>query len=363
MNARIDAFLQLAVEQGGSDLHLVSGLQPRIRVNGFLQTVHFRQLSREDIELLLGEIMTPQQRQEFAEHSATDLAYDGGTLGRFRCNAYRHVRGLGVVLRAIPTRVPVLAELGLPDSVRMAASQPKGLVLVTGPTGTGKTTTLAAMVDLINSTRRGHIVTIEDPIEYVHAYKKCVVTQREVGVHSPSFAEALRDALRQDPDVILVGEMRDVETIALALTAAETGVQVLGTLHTSGAARTIDRIINVFPARRQDQIRVMLADSLRMIVSQRLARTRDGGQRIAVVEILINTHAVASMIRSGNSHKLESAIQTGQSAGMQSLDTALRTLVRDHTISAEEAHACAINKVQFEHLLAAERGTETGARL
>lgn len=363
MSARIDAFLQLAVEQGGSDLHLISGLQPRIRVNGLLQMVHFRQLSREDIELLLGEIMTSQQRQEFSLHSAIDLAYDGGTLGRFRCNVYRHSRGLGVVLRAIPTRVPTLAELGLPDSVRLAVSQPKGLVLVTGPTGTGKTTTLAAMVDLINASRRGHIVTIEDPIEYVHAFKKCVVTQREVGVHSPSFAEALRDALREDPDVILVGEMRDAETIALALSAAETGVQVLATLHTSGAARTIDRIINVFPPRRQDQIRVMLADSLRMIVSQRLARTRDGGQRIAVVEILINTHAVAAMIRSSSSHKLESAIQTGQAAGMQSLDATLRTLVRDGMISAEEAHACAIDKIQFEHLLAVERGTATEARL
>jgi twitching motility protein PilT len=362
MSARIDAFLQLALEQSGSDLHLVSGLAPRIRVHGALQVVHFRELSLEDLELMLGEIMSPEQNQRLATHSAIDFAY-AGELGRFRCNAYRHARGVGAVLRAIPSEVPALDGLGLPDSIKLAVSQPKGLVLVTGPTGSGKSTTLAAMVDHINAARFGHIVTIEDPIEYVHSYKKCVVTQREVGVHSPSFAEALRDALREDPDVVLVGEMRDAETIGLALTAAETGIQVLATLHTSGAARTIDRIINVFPSRRQEQVRVMLADSLRMIVSQQLVRAADGSGRIAVAEILINTHAVASMIRTGNSHKLESAIQTGGSAGMQSLDATLRTLVRAGTITTEEAHAHALEKGQFEHALPGERGTARGGRL
>jgi twitching motility protein PilT len=356
VSARVDTFLKLAVEQGGSDLHLVCGLQPRIRVNGALQPVRFRELTREDLQLILGEIMTPEQGQELAARASIDLAYDAGELGRFRCNVYRHVGGLGAVLRAIPTRIPELAELGLPDSIRMAVAQPKGLVLVTGPTGSGKTTTLAAMVDQINATRRGHIITIEDPIEYVHGFKKSVVTQRQVGIHAPGFAEALRDALREDPDIILVGEMRDAETIALALTAAETGVQVLATLHTGGAARTIDRIVNAFPSQRQDQVRVMLADSLRMIVSQRLARARDGGRRIAVAEVLINTHAVAAMIRAGSSHKLESAIQTGLSVGMQSLDASLRALVRDGMIDAEEAYSCAIVKGQFESLLAARRG-------
>jgi twitching motility protein PilT len=359
MSPRIDAFLKLAVEQQGSDLHLISGLPPRIRVHGLLQSVHFRELSSGDVELMLSEILTPQQHERLLASAAVDFAIDAGELGRFRCNVYRHSRGLGGVLRAVPGHVPSLDELGLPASIKLAVTQPKGLILVTGPTGSGKSTTMAAMVDQINSTRRGHIVTIEDPIEYVHAFKKCVMTQREVGVHAPSFAEALRDALREDPDVVLVGEMRDPETIALALTAAETGIQVLATLHTSGASRTIDRIVNAFPARRHDQVRVMLADSLRMIVSQQLVRTADGEGRIAVAEVVINTHAVASMIRTGNSHKLDSAIQTGVSAGMQSLDGALRDLVREGTITGEEAHARAFDKGQFEPLVAAERG---GAR-
>jgi twitching motility protein PilT len=359
MSARIEAFLQLAVEQRASDLHLVSGLPPRLRVHGRLQPIAFRDLSCADVDLMLGEIMTEEQHQRLLESAAIDFAFDAGELGRFRCNVYRHNRGLGGALRAVPSRIPSLDGLGLPASIKLAVSQPKGLILVTGPTGAGKSTTLAAMVDQINSTRRGHIVTIEDPIEYVHGFKKCVMTQREIGVHAPSFAEALRDALREDPDVVLVGEMRDPETIALALTAAETGIQVLATLHTSGAARTIDRIVNAFPARRHDQVRVMLADSLRMIVSQQLARTADGDGRIAVAEVVINTYAVASMIRTGNSHKLDSAIQTGVAAGMQSLDAALRELVRDGTITGEEAYVRALDKVQFEHLAAGERG---GAR-
>jgi twitching motility protein PilT len=360
MSVRLETFLRVAMEQQCSDLHLIAGVPPRIRLLGALRPLPFPALSAEDMEGLLGEVFDAEQSRKFAERSAIDFALTAGEFGRFRCNAYRHARGLGIVLRAISQKVPALEGLGLPESVKFAVTQPKGLILVTGPTGSGKTTTLAAMVDQINASRAGHIVTIEDPIEYVHGFRRCVVTQREVGVHCPSFADALRDALREDPDVVLVGEMRDAETIAMALTAAETGIQVLATLHTSGASRTIDRIVNVFPVRRQDQVRVMLADSLRMIVSQQLVRLADGQGRIAVAEVLINTHAVASMIRAGNSHKLESAIQTGTAAGMQSLDATLRNLVRDRRISGVEAYARAIDKSQFAHFAAAD-GNAAGA--
>ncbi len=352
MSARIDSFLQLAVEQQGSDLHLVSGQAPRIRIHGQLQEVRFRSLSTEDLDDILREVLSPRQLAELSEKHAVDFAYDAPGVGRFRCNFSHHAGGTAAVLRTIPTQVPTLDDLGLPASLKLAVSQPKGLLLVTGPTGSGKSTTLAAMVDHINATRRGHIITIEDPIEFVHDYKQCVITQREVGTHATSFADALRGALREDPDVILVGELRDAETIALAVTAAETGIQILGTLHTSGAARAIDRILNVFPPRRQEQVRAMLADSLRLIVSQVLLRTGDGSGRIAAAEVLVNTHAVASMIRSGNTHKLESVLQTGSGSGMQSLDAALRRLVENAEISGEEAHLHAFDKSLFERFVA-----------
>jgi twitching motility protein PilT len=233
--------------------------------------------------------------------------------------------------------------------IAQQTQQPKGLILVTGPTGSGKSTTLASMVDLLNSTRRGHIITIEDPIEFVHPVKKGVVTQREVGLHSPNFAEALRNAMREDPDVILVGELRDLDSIALALTAAETGIQVLATLHTASASRTIDRVVNVFPGRRQDQIRAMLAESLRMVVSQRLVRAAEGNRRLVAAEILINTHAAASMIRTGNSHKLESVIQSGGNVGMQGFDAVLKDMVRRKLIDPDEAHANALDRAAFEN--------------
>jgi twitching motility protein PilT len=228
--------------------------------------------------------------------------------------------------------------------VRLQVLQPKGLTLVTGPTGAGKSTTLAAMIDVLNQTRKGHIVTIEDPIEFVHGFKSSVVHQREIGLHAPSFSEALKNALREDPDVILIGELRDLETIALALTAAETGIQVFGTLHTSGAWRTVDRIVNVFPARRQDQIRAMLAESLRLIVSQRLLRTADGKGRVAAAEVLVNTYASAAMIRSGNAHKLDSVIQAGSGAGMQTMEAALKDLTRRQIVTAEEADTSSIDR-------------------
>ena len=352
MSVRIHAFLELAIQQGGSDLHLVSGLPPSIRIAGILHRVRFRELSVDDMQQLLAEFMSPTQIGELNEKLAVDFAYESAGLGRFRVNAFHHTRGLAAALRVVPSQVPSLDELGLPPSIKLQTLQPKGLILVTGPTGSGKSTTLAAMVDLLNRSRKGHIITIEDPIEFVHTFKSCVVSQREIGTHSPSFSEALRNAVREDPDVVLVGELRDLESISLALTAAETGIQVLASLHTSGASRTIDRIVNVFPARRQDQIRSMLAESLRMIVSQRLVRTVQDNKRLAVAEILINTHAAASMIRAGNSHKLDSVIQAGAQAGMQSLDAVLNDLVRRKVITGEEAYANAIERNQFDPYVA-----------
>ena len=345
--SRIDAFLELAVKQGGSDLHLVSGQAPRIRLNGVLHRVRFRELSVEDLTRVLDEIMEPRLREQFREHGSVDFAYQVPGLGRFRANVYRHARGIAAALRIVPEKVRRLDDLGLPPSVKAAVSQPKGLTLVTGPTGSGKSTTLAAMVDHINETRRGHIITIEDPIEFVHQAKKCSVTQREIGTHSPTFAEALRNAVRADPDVIMVGEVRDMETVSLALTAAETGVQVMTTLHTNGAARSVDRIVNVFPARRQDQVRTMLAESLRLIVSQQLLRTADGSARVLAAEVLVNTPAASSVIRSGQSHKLESVIQAGKRMGMQSLDGRLRELLREEVITEEEASEHAVDRSKF----------------
>jgi len=350
--SRINTFLELAVKQGGSDLHMVSGQPPRIRINGVLHKVRFRDLSTEDMERVLEEFTSEVQRERLARHLSVDFAYQVEGLGRFRVNAYRHQHGLGAALRVIPSQVPALDDLGVPGVLKVVCSQPKGLTLVTGPTGCGKSTTLAAMVNEINATRKGHVITVEDPIEFVHGYRNSLVTQREIGVHAPNFSEALRHAIREDPDVILVGELRDLETISLALTAAETGIQVLGSLHTSGATRSIDRVINVFPARRQEQIRSMLADSLRMVISQQLVSKADGSGRVAVAEVLINNSAAAAMIRAGNGHKLASVIQAGRGVGMQSLDGELRELVRKGIIAGEEAYDHAIDPSQFERSLA-----------
>jgi twitching motility protein PilT len=348
---RIDAFLELAVHQGGSDLHLVSGLPPRLRISGELEPVRFRELSVADVNDFLTEFMTDEQRRTLAERSAVDIAYESETAGRFRVNVYHHLGGLGAAFRVVPKEPLELESLGLPTAIPQALSVGKGLVLVTGPTGSGKSTTLASMVDWVNRQRRGHIITIEDPIEFVHEYKQCVVTQREIGAHAPTFAEALRSAVREDPDLILVGEMRDLETISLALTAAETGIMVLGTLHTSGAVRSVDRIVNVFPPRRQAQVRTMLADGLRLVVSQQLVRKLDHTGRVAVAEIMVNTHAVASMIRAGNTHKIHSAIQAGGRVGMQALDSVLQDLVRREVISGEEAYEVALDRALFERFV------------
>ena len=349
--SRIDSFLELAVKQGGSDLHLVSGQPPRIRISGVLHRVRFRDLSVEDLESILDEFMDGAHRERLQRDLHVDFAYTVADLGRFRVNVYRHQHGLGAALRVIPQAVPNLDQLGMPPTIKLHVSHPKGLILVTGPTGSGKSTTLAAMVDHINASRHGHSITLEDPIEFLHPYKKCVVTQREIHVHAASLAEALRDAVREDPDVILVGEMRDPEAISLALSAAETGIQILGSLHTSSAARTIDRIVNVFPARRHEQVRGMLADSLSMIVSQKLLRTTDGARRVAAAEVLVNNHAVKAIMRGGNSHKLESVLQAGARFGMQSLGAVLRDLVSKGVVTAEEAYENATDKSSFENLV------------
>ena len=345
---RIDAFLELAVNQGGSDLHLVSGQAPRIRIHGNLQPVRFRELSEQDVRDFLDEFMTPEQREQLRERCAVDFAYQCESAGRFRVNVYLHAGGLAAAMRRISSDVPPLETLGLPAAVSQVLAVGKGLVLVTGPTGSGKSTTLAGMIDHLNRTRRGHILTIEDPIEYVHEYKQSVITQREVGRDAPSFAEALRASVREDRDVILVGEMRDLETMSLALTAAETGIFVLGTLHTNGAVRSVDRIINVFPPRRQDQIRTMLSDSLRLVVAQQLVRKTDQTGRLVAAEVLVNTTAVSSMIRQGNTHKLTSAIQAGGRVGMQALDAQLEDMVRREVITGEEAYEHCVERSRFE---------------
>ncbi len=348
--SRIDTFLELVVNQKGSDLHLASGNPPRIRLYGTLYPVKYRDLSTEETTDLLTAIMPPHIRTPFesGECDSVDFAYEAPGLARFRVNAYRHLYGVGAVLRVIPTQIRTLQELALPTVLQQLCREKKGLLLVTGPTGSGKSTTLAAMVDFINQDRKGHIITIEDPVEFVHPNKNCLVSQRQVGEHTPTFAAALHSALREDPDAILVGELRDHETIGLAVTAAETGILVLGTLHTNGAAATVDRIINVFPASIQPRIRAMLSSSLRGIISQQLVQQTDGKGRLAALEILINTPAVANMIREGKTDKIINVIQGGALMGMQSLDHALRRFVDAKLITGDEAYNKAVNKKDFE---------------
>jgi twitching motility protein PilT len=349
---RIDSFLQLLVGQGGSDLHMVSGDVPRVRLNGVLERVRFRELSESDIESMFEEILNDEQRTQLARGSSLDFAYQSEVAGRFRVNTYRHARGVAAALRFIPSEIPTLDGLGLPTAIRNTVDIANGLTLVTGPTGSGKSTTLAAIIDHLNTTRGGHIITIEDPIEFVHECKRSLLTQRELGAHTSSFSEALRTAVREDPDVILVGEMRDPETVALALTAAETGTQVLGTLHTNGAVRSVERIVNMFPPKRHGQIRTVLAETLRLVVSQQLVRKADGSGRIAGIEVMINSHAIGAMIRSGNSHKIANVIQAGGRVGMQGLDATLSQLVKDGVINGEEAYEHAVDRAAFEHFLA-----------
>jgi len=345
---RIDAFLQLVVDQGGSDLHLVSGNPPRMRLFGDIYPIKYRNLSETEVLDLLLQVISDRKRREFEEHGGVDFSYEITGLSRFRVNLFRHVGGVGAVFRTIPEKIIPIDDLRLPPVIKTLSRSKKGLILVTGPTGSGKSTTLASMVDYINQDRKGHIITVEDPIEYMHKRKQCLISQREVGTHTDGFAEALRSALREDPDVILVGEMRDLETISLAVTAAEMGILILGTLHTNSAAATIERIINVFPPGDEPYIRTMLSTSLCGVVAQRLVRTLDNRGRLAAIEVLVNNAAVANIIREGKPDQLENVIQSGAMQGMQTMDNALRKLLDEKLISGVEAYKHAQVKSQFE---------------
>ena len=347
--SRLDELLDFMVMQNGSDLHLLAGDPPRMRQSGELVTLDDKRLGVEETQSALYEIMAPRIRESFERHDNADFAYVKEGVARFRVNVFRHLGGMGSVLRVIPSTAQSLEELDLPSILGNVCMQKQGLILVTGKTGSGKSTTLAAMVDAVNRKVKGHIITIEDPIEFVHERKKCLISQREVGEHTPSFADALHSALREDPDIILVGEMRDLETMGLAVTAAETGILVMGTLHTNSAAASVDRIINTFPVDKQPHIRTMLSTSLRGIVSQQLIRRADGQGRVAAVEILVNTPAVANVIREGRIDQIENIMQGGALVGMQSMDNALRKLLDMNLISGVDAYEAASVKAEFQH--------------
>jgi twitching motility protein PilT len=339
--------LAFTVKNKASDLHLSAGLPPMIRVHGDIRRINVPPLDHNQVNAMIYDIMTDAQRKAYEEFLECDFSFEVSGLSRFRVNAFNQHRGAAAVFRAIPSRVLTLADLNCPRIFADLAMKPRGLVLVTGPTGSGKSTTLAAMVDHRNENDAGHILTVEDPIEFVHEPKKSLVNQREVGPMTHSFAAALRSALREDPDVILVGEMRDLETIRLAMTAAETGHLVFGTLHTSSAAKTIDRIVDVFPAEEKDMVRAMLSESLVAVISQTLLKTADGKGRVAAHEIMIGTPAIRNLIRENKVAQMYSAIQTGQQYGMQTLDQALIDLVRRNVITAQEARTQAKNPEQF----------------
>ena len=335
--ARIDTFLKLVVVQDGSDLHLISGCPPRIRIHGELEVVKYRELSEDETADLLLDIMPDEAREAFDQDGQCDFAYEVEGLARFRVNVFRHAHGVGGVLRVIPHDIRTLADLGLPPVLKSFCRLRAGFVLVTGPTGSGKSTTLGAMVDDINRNRGAHIITIENPVELVHPPRKSLVSQREVGVHCPSFTAGLRSALREDPDVVVLGEMRDLETIRGAVSAAEMGALVFSTLHTVGAVATVERIVNVFPSEEQSFIRSMLSTSLSGVISQRLVRRGDGKGRVGVLEILVNTVGASNLIREGRVDQLTSVIQAGALQGMQTFDNALRKLVDAQMITQEVA--------------------------
>ncbi len=342
----ITELLAFSVKNKASDLHLSAGLPPMIRVDGDVRRINVPPLEHKTVHALVYDIMNDKQRKDFEEFLETDFSFELPDIARFRVNAFNHNRGAGAVFRTIPSKILTLEELGCPSVFRDISDQPRGIVLVTGPTGSGKSTTLAAMIDYKNDTEHGHILTIEDPIEFVHESKKCLVNQREVHRDTLGFGEALRSALREDPDIILVGEMRDLETIRLALTAAETGHLVFGTLHTSSAAKTIDRIIDVFPAAEKGMVRSMLSESLRAVIAQTLLK-KIGGGRVAAHEIMIGTPAIRNLIREDKVAQMYSAIQTGQQFGMQTLDQCLHDLLQRGIISKQDAKMRAANKDDF----------------
>jgi twitching motility protein PilT len=343
----VSDLLAFSVKNKASDLHLSAGLPPMIRVHGDVRKINMPAMDHSQVHDMMYDIMNDGQRKHYEETLECDFSFEIPNLARFRVNAFNQHRGAGAVFRTIPTKVLTLEQLAAPPIFKDIAQNPRGIVLVTGPTGSGKSTTLAAMVDFVNETEYGHVLTVEDPIEFVHQSKRCLINQREVGPHTLSFANALRAALREDPDVILVGEMRDLETIRLALTAAETGHLVFGTLHTSSAAKTIDRIVDVFPAAEKDMVRSMLSESLRAVISQTLLKTKDGNGRVAAHEIMIGTPAIRNLIRENKVAQMYSSIQTGQALGMQTLDQCLQDLVRRNVISGDEAKSRASNKDLF----------------
>ncbi|MHB1301374.1 MAG: type IV pilus twitching motility protein PilT [Burkholderiales bacterium] len=343
----ISELLAFVVKSKASDLHLSAGLPPMIRVSGDIRRINLPPLEQKDVHGMVYDVMNDSQRKYYEENLECDFSFELPGLARFRVNAFVQNRGAAAVMRTIPSRVLTLEQLNAPAIFKEIANQPRGVVLVTGPTGSGKSTTLAAMIDHINENEYGHILTVEDPIEFVHESKKCLVNQREVGPHTLSFANALRSALREDPDIILVGELRDLETIRLAMTAAETGHLVFGTLHTSSAAKTIDRVIDVFPAAEKEMVRSMLSESLRAVISQTLLKKKDGEGRVAAHEIMIGTPAIRNLIRENKVAQMYSTIQTGQSVGMQTLDQNLADLVRRNVVSSAEARTKAVNKDMF----------------
>ncbi len=347
---RLDRFLRLMNDRGASDLHIAVGRPPMLRVSGSLEQIRYRTITEGDYEGLMKPISPPHRWQEFESTGDTDFAYELPEVARFRVNLFRQQRGSGAVLRVIPSKIMTIEQLALPPAVRRVAEVSGGLVLVTGPTGSGKSTTLAAIIDLINRTKRYHIITIEDPIEFVHQNARCLIHQREVGSHAPGFSAALRAAAREDPDLILVGEMRDLETISMALEAAAKGTIVFGTLHTNNAVKTVDRIVNVFPAGEQEGARHLLGDTLRAVVAQQLL-PRIGGGRVAAIEILFTSPAIANMIREAKSSQITSAIQTGVQLGMVDMDTSIRRLYEEGTVSARAAYDKAIDKELFRDII------------
>jgi twitching motility protein PilT len=348
---KIDALFDILIQTDGSDLHLLEGQPPKIRKHGEIQAIREEPLTHDEMVELLEPICGTEQWRKFLEGGDHDFAYEKDATSRFRCNYYKQLYGLGAVFRIIPTRIKTIQELGVPPVIQSMGDLKSGLVLVTGPTGSGKSTTLAAIIDYINRTYPKHIITIEEPIEFVHENKMSIITQREVPTETPSFSLGLKAALREDADVVLVGEMRDLETISLALTAAETGLLVFGTLHTNNARKTIDRIIDAFPADEQQQIRTMLSNSLRGVVAQLLLKRADGQGRLAVNEILVAKSSVAAIIREGATFKLSDELKTGKADGMQLMDDAIFGYLQQGLVSPQEAYMKSIEKGRFEPML------------
>ncbi|MBW2163291.1 MAG: type IV pilus twitching motility protein PilT [Deltaproteobacteria bacterium] len=346
--AKIDAFFKLVHEQGASDLHLASGSPPILRIRGDLHRIKYKIMENDELKAMLYEIAPENKVKTFEETGDIDFGYEIPGLARYRANFFMQKNGVGAVFREIPSKILTAEQLGLPDIMTKLSMLPRGMVLVTGPTGSGKSTTLAAILDYANANRKDHIITVEDPIEFVHQSKGCLVNHREVGSHTKSFAAALKGALREDPDIILVGEMRDLETISLAIEAAMTGHLVMGTLHTISAAKTVDRIIEIFPTNQQPQIRATLADALRAVISQTMFKRIDVKGRCVAFEILIATPAVRNLIREGKTYQIPSSMQTGKKFGMQTLDDAIMELMQKGWIDPDEAYNKCVDKAKFK---------------